>query len=233
MNALLVLARSAARLAPLRPSDPRRGMARGTPAFGSEVALTPLLSGALATEATFVPAEAAAAALAAPFPALEDAEALPFPATAAADEDEPDEELPDPLEELPDPEAAALPPVEAAAAAALEDELEELELVGVVVEDGVPELDEPDPLAPAPAAPPSDATAATADEDELEDELEPLPDPALEAPDPALAPAAPAPPFDTTATAEPVEDELLEAAEAIPAESKTTSNDNNTLFIFD
>ena len=230
INAAFALARSAAKLAPLIPSEPTSGIASGTPALGSDVALAPLLSDVLAEEVAVFP-EAVAAALAEPLPALEDAEALPFPAAAAADEDEL-EELPDPLEELPDPDAAAPPPVEATAAAADEDELEELELVGVVVEDGVPELDDPDPLAPAPAAPPSDATAAAADEDELEDELEPLPDPALDAPDPALAPAAPVPP-DTAATAEPVEDELLEAAEAIPAESKTTSNDNNILFIFD
>lgn len=182
------------------------------------------LSGLVEAEVlAVVPAEAAEELS----PALEAAEAEPFPAAAAEDELE---ELPESPLLLDEPEAAAAPP--SAATAAADEPEDELELLGVVVEDEPSELEAPDPLAPAPAAPPSEAATAATDEVVLEDELEPSPEPALEAPDPELAPAAPAPPSPaTTATTEEPVEELLEAAEAKPAENKTANNDNIILFI--
>lgn len=188
MNAAFALARSAARLAPLTVNDPRIGAAKGTPASGNDVASAVFFtfSGVFTTGGTVVAvALALAAEAAAAAEAAEDAlEELPV-------------ELLDPLDELPDEDAPLEAPLEAATAAAaaeLEELLELEELVGVLVEDSVPALEDVEPLAPALTALPADAAAAAAAEEELEDEL-------------------------------------LEAAEANPAESKTANNDNNTLFI--
>jgi len=148
MKAACAFFLSAKALNALTPRDPRAGTARGTPAFGSEVALT-VDSVALAS---FV--LDAADALAALLPAPAEAAALPFPAAAAELEDE--DELP---LELDEPEEAAAP--SPAATATDEPVDEELELPS-------PE-DEEAPLEPLdPAAPPPDTTAT----DELVVELE-------------------------------------------------------------
>ena len=148
MKAACAFFLSAKALNALTPREPRAGTARGTPAFGSEVALT-VDSAAFAS---FLPLTDAAELAAALLPA--EAAALPFPAAAAELEDE--DELP---LELDEPEEAAAP--SPAATATDEPVDEELELPS-------PE-DEEAPLEPLdPAAPPPDTTAT----DELVVELE-------------------------------------------------------------
>lgn len=175
MKAAFALARSATRLAPLKPSDPRIPATAGTPASGSEDALatttfSTFLAGAGVTAtALLTAAEAAAAELAEEFPALEAALADDLPATAAAaDEDELEEPL-DPVEEAEDPLPDAADPLDTAAAAEPVDELDDDEFVGVVVETGFVGFD-----ALALELPP-DALAAdcfeTTATDELVDEL--------------------------------------------------------------
>jgi len=172
MKAAFALARSATKLAPLRPSDPTIGMAKGTPASGNVPAFATATStfltgsGVAATALLVAPEEAAAAELADELPALEEAAADALPDVAAA-ADEVLEELELPLEAPDDPLEAAAPGL--TAATELPVELEELAPEGVEVFDFFNVLDE---LA---LEPPPEALAAlfslTATTEEVVDEL--------------------------------------------------------------